>query len=347
MGQLVFQANSGGQTNLVGQNTASTFNLNIPLANGTLVSTGDTGTVTNTMLAGSITNAKLVNSSVTIGSTSVALGATSTTLDGVNIGATTPGTGAFTTFSASSTATFSGGTANGVAYLNGSKVLTTGSALTFDGTNLGVGVSSPVSKLHVNNFSTATTAITIGNNNGGTQIGFDSSNTSFVSAYTNNALRFGYNSSSTFVETGRFDASGNWLVGTTSSPSGSGNIVAPTIYSNTTASVSYVAVSSSGLLQRGGVSAAKYKQDIRDLELIDIDQFKPVRYKSKCATDDQTIDHFGFIADDFDKAGIKELVIYDKNGEVEGFAYDKLTAVLTKELQSLRARVAQLEAQKG
>jgi hypothetical protein len=33
------------------------------------------------------------------------------------------------------TATYSGGTANGVAYLNGSKVLTTGSALVFDGTN--------------------------------------------------------------------------------------------------------------------------------------------------------------------------------------------------------------------
>ena len=39
--------------------------------------------------------------------------------------------------------TFSAGTANGVAYLNGSKVLTTGSALTFDGTNLGVGIASP------------------------------------------------------------------------------------------------------------------------------------------------------------------------------------------------------------
>ena len=35
----------------------------------------------------------------------------------------------------------SAGTANGVAYLNGSKVLTTGSALVFDGTNLGVGVT--------------------------------------------------------------------------------------------------------------------------------------------------------------------------------------------------------------
>ena len=38
--------------------------------------------------------------------------------------------------------TLSGGTANGVAYLNGSKVLTTGSALTFDGTNLGVGATA-------------------------------------------------------------------------------------------------------------------------------------------------------------------------------------------------------------
>lgn len=41
----------------------------------------------------------------------------------------------------SGTVTHNGGTANGVAYLNGSKVLTTGTALTFDGTNLGLGVT--------------------------------------------------------------------------------------------------------------------------------------------------------------------------------------------------------------
>jgi hypothetical protein len=40
--------------------------------------------------------------------------------------------------------TLSGGTANGVAYLNASKVLTTGSALTFDGTTFGVTVATPV-----------------------------------------------------------------------------------------------------------------------------------------------------------------------------------------------------------
>ena len=150
MGQLVFQATLGGQVNLVGPNTASTYNINVPTVSGNMVTTGDTGTVTNTMLAGSIANNKLTNSSVTIGSTNVALGATSTTLDGVNIGATTPGTGAFSTLAASNNVTFSGGTANGVAYLNGSKVVTSGSALTFDGTNLGVGNSAPT-----NYFSTA------------------------------------------------------------------------------------------------------------------------------------------------------------------------------------------------
>ena len=46
--------------------------------------------------------------------------------------------------------TLSGGTANGVAYLNASKVVTAGSALTFDGTNLGVGGTAS-QRLHVQN----------------------------------------------------------------------------------------------------------------------------------------------------------------------------------------------------
>jgi hypothetical protein len=54
------------------------------------------------------------------------------------VGATTATTGAFTTLAASSTVTLSGGTANGVTYLNGSKVLTSGSALTFSGSALAV-----------------------------------------------------------------------------------------------------------------------------------------------------------------------------------------------------------------
>jgi hypothetical protein len=49
------------------------------------------------------------------------------------LGATTPSTASVTTLTTSSTITHNGGTINGVAYLDGSKVLTTGSALTFDG----------------------------------------------------------------------------------------------------------------------------------------------------------------------------------------------------------------------
>ena len=59
------------------------------------------------------------------------------------IGTSTAAAGAFTTLAASGSVTLSGGTANGVTYLNGSKVLTSGTGLVFDGTNLGVGVTNP------------------------------------------------------------------------------------------------------------------------------------------------------------------------------------------------------------
>ena len=70
------------------------------------------------------------------------------------IGSTTANTGAFTTLDASGAVTLSGGTANGVTYLNGSKVVTTGSALTFDGTNLGVGVTPSASSTFIGGANT-------------------------------------------------------------------------------------------------------------------------------------------------------------------------------------------------
>jgi len=53
MGQLVFQATLGGQVNLVGPNTASTFNLNVPAASDTLVARDTTDTLTNKSISGS------------------------------------------------------------------------------------------------------------------------------------------------------------------------------------------------------------------------------------------------------------------------------------------------------
>jgi hypothetical protein len=46
-------------------------------------------------------------------------------------------------------ATLSGGTVNGVLYLNAGKVATSGSALAFDGTNLGIGAATPAQRLDV------------------------------------------------------------------------------------------------------------------------------------------------------------------------------------------------------
>jgi hypothetical protein len=72
------------------------------------------------------------------------------------------------TVGSSGSLTLSYGTANGVAYLNGSKVLTTGSALVFDGTSLGVGTSSPVltaagrGNVTINGSSTAIIALAVG-----------------------------------------------------------------------------------------------------------------------------------------------------------------------------------------
>jgi hypothetical protein len=72
---------------------------------------------------------------LSVAGTLVVTGSAST-IDATAIGSSTPDSGAFTTLSASGNVTLSGGTANGVTYLNGSKVLTSGSALTFDGTTL-------------------------------------------------------------------------------------------------------------------------------------------------------------------------------------------------------------------
>lgn len=66
MGQLVFQAALGGQTNLVGGNSASTYNLNVPLANDTLVAQATTDTLTNKTISGA-SNTLTVDGTNTVG----------------------------------------------------------------------------------------------------------------------------------------------------------------------------------------------------------------------------------------------------------------------------------------
>jgi hypothetical protein len=114
-GTLVLAGTTSGTTTVTATAVAGTTTLTLPAATDTLVGKATTDTLTNKTLTGAVMNGTL--------------------------GATTPSTVAATTLTTSSTVTHNGGTANGVAYLNGSNVLTTGSALVFDGTNLGLGVT--------------------------------------------------------------------------------------------------------------------------------------------------------------------------------------------------------------
>jgi hypothetical protein len=158
-GQLLI-GNSTGNTLTKATLTAGT---NVTITNSagaiTIAASGGSGTpggsttqvqYNNAGAFGGITGATTDGTSLTLvapvlgtpasGTVTNLTGTASININGT-VGATTANTGAFTTLTTSSTVTHNGGTANGVTYLNGSKVLTSGSALTFDGTNLGVGTA--------------------------------------------------------------------------------------------------------------------------------------------------------------------------------------------------------------
>jgi hypothetical protein len=81
--------------------------------------------------------------------------------------------------------TLASGTANGVAYLNGSKVLTSGTALTFDGSTLNVNVSASNPTLNINRTDAATPGI-FSIENGNSAIFIKSSTTKPLAFYLNN-----------------------------------------------------------------------------------------------------------------------------------------------------------------
>jgi hypothetical protein len=199
-GTLVLAGTTSGTTTVTATAVAGTTTLTLPAATDTLVGKATTDTLTNKTLTGAAMNGTL--------------------------GATTASTANVTTLTTSSTVTHNGGTINGVAYLDGSKVLTTGSALVFDGTNLGIGVS-PAQTLHVKT-STATTPITLGVLSNSTTLPA----LSFNGAYASSTMAGTYSltgSLYTTVPSGAaqyfavadsikvtIDSNGNLLVGTTS-----------------------------------------------------------------------------------------------------------------------------------
>jgi hypothetical protein len=87
MSSLLLGGLTSGSIELKPADVAGTNVINVPAVSGAMITTGDTGSVTNGMLAGSISNDKLANSTITIGGQSVALGGSITGIGGGGTGA--------------------------------------------------------------------------------------------------------------------------------------------------------------------------------------------------------------------------------------------------------------------
>jgi hypothetical protein len=119
-----YNGSTSGTTLLKPSAVAGTTTITLPAITGTIITTGDSATVTNTMLAGSIANAKLANSSITIGTTALSLGSSSTSLAGLVVVSSADYVG--TTITLTGNASFDGTlTADGSAIL-GSTLEVTG-----------------------------------------------------------------------------------------------------------------------------------------------------------------------------------------------------------------------------
>lgn len=116
--------------------------------------------------------------------------------------------------------------------------------------NVGIGTTSPVAKLHLLTPSATNVELRLANNQSyGSIIENSVGEMQFYTPGT--AMTFSTNS----TERMRIDTSGNLLVGTTTSPSGSGNLVVPQVYTGTSATAANVYVDSTGKFFRSTASA--------------------------------------------------------------------------------------------
>jgi len=112
-------------------------------------------------------------------------------------------------------------------------------------------------------------------------------------------------------------------------------------FNNTTGNAANMYVDSAGELYRS-TSSARYKTDIQDAVhgLNEVLSLRPVTYKG--LNDGDTV-FGGLIAEEVDAAGLTEFVAYDEEGRPDALHYGPMVSLLIKAVQELTARVAELE----
>ena len=373
-------------------NDTSGSELAINITDGKLFYKDNSGTVQvlatkgSGVVGGSNTQVQYNSSGTFAGSANLTFDGTTLTSLGFSgplngtVGATTANTGAFTTLGASGAVTLSGGTANGVAYLNGSKVLTTGSALVFDGTNFGLGVTpsawiSTAKAFQINGgyvgsiWTTASGQFQIGNNvytNSGSNDTYISTNYAAKYNISSTGQHQWYNAPSgtagnaiTFTQAMTLDVNGGLLVGNTSNPGNNYRLLVATggyfglgVTTSNTVYMSSLGTglvySNLGVLTSTNPSDERLKENITDLGwgLQQILALRPVSYTWKTDAINQG-KQYGFIAQEVQPVMSDLVKTFKGQDENEYFGLDKegIYATTVKAIQELAAQVTTLQTQ--
>jgi hypothetical protein len=249
--------------------------------------------------------------------------------------------------------------------------------------NVGIGTSSPTSLLHVYNSGSGDAGVRIGNAQNGitTDIGrqgaaaYGATGAGEGFVYSGGPMAIMADSGSGIIkfatggptERARIDTSGNLLVGTTTTTVTNGGIAAQPNYDGTGISaieIGHPSAASGGarylifslnnvfagsVTQGAGntvafntSSDARLKENIADADdassLIDAIQVRKFDWKT-----DNSHQRYGFVAQELVDVVPEAVTNLIDPEEMMGVDYSKLVPMLVKELQSLRARVAQLE----
>lgn len=129
-----------------------------------------------------------------------------------------------------------------------------------------------------------------------------------------------------------------------------GRVWSKAVYDRTTSSATNMVVTSNGNIGRS-TSARKYKADITEAnDVISkanlLYTIKPASWfdKAELKTNGSSDRYYGFIADEFDELGLKEVVQYGDQGQVESLAYDRLSIYMIPLIQEQKKQIDDLKA---
>lgn len=275
------------------------------------------------------------------------------------------------------TPTYSGGTANGVAYLNGSKVFTTGSSLVFDGTNLAVGTNSASSRVRIDatggaassTFSTTASRANLQlSSDGGLGTG-----TKLLAGIGSSAyawLQVQNSNDNAVYDLAVNPLGGNLLVGTTSAISSSNTIFRTSgannpvlsLFKNSSANTdnafvvlngagggtnSFVVLANGNALNTnnsyGAISDVRLKENIEDAtpKLADLMQVKVRQYN--LIADEEKQKQLGVVADELET--IFPAMVTEGNDGFKNVKYSVFVPMLIKAIQELKAELDTAKAE--